>query len=93
MINVNEYFGGNVKSLGYTTATGKSTVGVMEEGEYEFGTSSPETMTVIEGTLEVLMPNETEPRSYSKGESFEVAGNSSFKVKAIGQTSYLCQYN
>lgn len=92
MINVNEYFGGNVKSLGYVTPTGKSTIGIMEEGEYEFGTSTHETMTVIEGTLEVMMPNETEYKSYGKGEVFEVDANSSFKVKSIGQTSYLCQY-
>jgi uncharacterized protein YaiE (UPF0345 family) len=51
MISVNEYFDARVKSLGYTTTTGKSTVGVMEEGEYEFGTSTHETMIVIEGEL------------------------------------------
>jgi hypothetical protein len=38
MISVNEYFDKKVKSLGYTTNSGKSTVGVMEDGEYEFGT-------------------------------------------------------
>ena len=92
MINVNEYFGGTVKSLGYVTPSGKSTIGVMEEGDYEFGTSTHETMTVIEGTLVVTMPNETTSKSYGKGETFEVEANSSFKVKAIGQTSYLCQY-
>ncbi len=37
MITVNEYFDGAVKSLGYQTNEGKSTVGVMEEGEYKFG--------------------------------------------------------
>ena len=51
MISVNEYFGGNVKSLGYATENGKSTVGVMNEGEYEFSTGSAETMTVIQGKM------------------------------------------
>ncbi len=92
MISANEYFDGNVKSLGYTSAVGKSTVGVMEEGEYEFGASSHETMIVIEGELIVLLPNESEWKSFKDGSRFEVEANTSFKVKSVGQTSYLCKY-
>jgi hypothetical protein len=92
MISLNEYFDKKVKSLGYSTAAGKSTVGVMEEGEYEFGTSSHETMIVVEGELIVLLPNETEWKSFKTGTSFEVNASTSFKVKSVGQTSYLCKY-
>jgi uncharacterized protein YaiE (UPF0345 family) len=92
MISVNEYFNATVKSLGYASSNGNSTVGVMEAGEYEFGTSSYETMTVIEGELIALLPNETEWKSFKKGTAFEVAANTSFKVKSVGQTAYLCQY-
>ncbi|MDM8160438.1 pyrimidine/purine nucleoside phosphorylase [Labilibaculum sp. K2S] len=92
MISANAYFNETVKSLGYTTASGKSTVGVMEKGDYKFGTSMHETMTVIEGELIVLLPNETEWKSYKSGETFEVDANASFQVKSVGQTSYLCQY-
>jgi uncharacterized protein YaiE (UPF0345 family) len=35
MISANEYFDGNVKSLGYKFAIRNSTVGVMEVGEYD----------------------------------------------------------
>ena len=92
MISANEYFNSTVKSLGYETLNGKSTVGVMEEGSYEFGTSSHETMTVIEGELIALLPGASKEQSFRNGESFEVEANSSFKVKAVGQTSYLCVY-
>lgn len=92
MISVNEYFDQKVKSLGYATSAGKSTVGVMEEGEYEFGTSSHETMIVVEGELIVLLPNHSEWKSFRTGTSFEVAANATFKVKSVGQTSYLCRY-
>ena len=92
MINVNEYFEGAVKSLAYDTAQGRSTVGVIEKGEYEFGTSSHETMTVIEGRLEALLPGEQDWQAYTNGQTFEVAANTSFKVKAAVQTSYLCTY-
>ncbi len=92
MISANKYFNSTVKSLGYTSATGKSTVGVMEEGEYEFGTATHETMTVIEGELIAQLPNQTEWKSYKAGGKFEVEANTKFKVKSVGQTSYLCQY-
>ena len=92
MINVNEYFDGKVKSLAYTSAEGKSTIGVIESGEYEFGTSTHETMVVIEGELVALLPGESEWKSFKNGQSFEVPANSSFKVTTSGQSSYLCKY-
>ena len=93
MINSNEYFEGTVKSLAYKSQEGDSTVGVMEPGDYQFGTSAHEKMSVIEGQLDVQMPDSAEWVSYKQGESFEVEANSSFKVKSIGQTAYLCQYS
>lgn len=93
MIKVNEYFEGSVKSLGYDSNDGKSTVGVMEEGEYEFGTASPETMVVIEGQLIALLPGEQDWKTFEKGQSFELPGNSKFKVKSVGQSSYLCKFH
>lgn len=92
MINVNKYFDGYVKSLSYATSEGKSTVGVMEPGEYEFETSMSETMIVIEGELEALLPGEPEWKTYTSGNTFDIPANSSFKVRALGQTSYLCKY-
>ncbi len=92
MITVNEYFDGNVKSLGYTSATGKSTLGVMEAGEYEFGTSLHETMNVVEGEMTVLLPGATEWVTYKSGEAYQIDANQKFKVKVSVQTSYLCQY-
>ncbi len=92
MINVNEYFDGAVKSLGYESAEGKSTIGVIEKGEYEFGTSQHETMVVIEGALEALLPGASDWAVYTNGQKFEVPANASFKVKAQQQTSYLCKY-
>lgn len=92
MISTNEYFEGHVKSLGYTSATGKSTVGVMEAGEYEFGTSTHETMVVIEGEMMVKLPDNAEWITYKAGESYEIEANKKFQVKVNEQTAYLCQY-
>lgn len=92
MIIVNEYFDGAVKSLAYEN-NGKSTVGVIDAGEFEFGTASPETMTIVEGEMQVLLNGETEWTLFGAGDSFKVAANSSFKVKLTKQASYLCKYH
>jgi purine/pyrimidine-nucleoside phosphorylase len=92
MFKTNEYFDGKVKSIALDSAEGKSTIGVMAQGEYEFGTSSVEVMTVVSGMLTVQLPGEKEWREFRKFESFVVAKNTKFKVKATEDTPYLCLY-
>ena len=92
MFQTNEYFEGKVKSVAYENATGKYTIGVMDNGDYEFGTSSNEEMTVVNGTLEALLPGTTTWETFPAGATFHVPANVKFKVKAKGVTSYLCRY-
>ena len=92
MFKTNEYFEGKVKSVAYENEMGKYTIGVMADGDYEFGTGSNEEMTVVNGTLVALLPGESEWKTYSAGTTFHVAADVKFKVKAIGTTSYLCRY-
>jgi purine/pyrimidine-nucleoside phosphorylase len=92
MINVNEYFNGQVKSLAYETSAGKSTIGVINPGEYEFSTSQEEIMTVIEGELTAFLPLNQNWETFGKGQHFVVPAHTAFKVKATDQTAYLCQY-
>ena len=92
MIKVNEYFSGAVKSLSVESAEGPATVGVMDIGEYEFGTSSQEIMTVITGKLTVKLPNASEWKDFTGGQSFIVEKNQKFQLKVDVQTSYLCLY-
>jgi len=92
MLKVNEYFDGKVKSIGMDCAEGNATVGVIVAGEYEFGTSTMEVMTVISGKLGVKQQGETEWKTYKKFESFVVPKDSKFKVKADEDTPYLCLY-
>ena len=92
MFNVNEYFDGKVKSIAFQGEALPATVGVMAAGDYEFGTSQKEVMTVVSGALTVLLPGETEWQTFNSGASFEVAANVSFKVKVEQDTAYLCTY-
>ena len=92
MINVNEYFDGKVKSLALENEEGPVTVGVMAPGEYEFGTSTVEYMTVTSGKLTVQLPGETDWKDYAPFETFTVEKDSKFKVKVEEQTAYKCLY-
>ncbi len=92
MLKVNEYFDGKAKSISFQSSTLPATVGVISPGEYEFGTNQKETMTVISGALTVLLPGMSEWMVYGAGESFQVAGQSSFQVKTDIDTAYLCTY-
>ncbi|GAB0057204.1 Pyrimidine/purine nucleoside phosphorylase [Candidatus Magnetaquicoccaceae bacterium FCR-1] len=92
MLKVNEYFGGTVKSIAFQTATLPATVGVMVPGEYEFGTSQLETMTVVSGALTVMLPGASEWRTFEPFESFIVPANAKFQLKVAVDTAYLCTY-
>lgn len=92
MFDVNHYFEGKVSSLAFENDNGVFTSGVMAAGDYEFGTNKAEIMNVVEGELTVLLPGKTDWQSFTKGQSFDVPANSSFKAKAVGTTAYLCQY-
>lgn len=92
MLETNEYFDGNVKSIGFKTSTLPATVGVMEMGEYEFGTSEKETMTVISGALTVMLPGTNDWTTFNQGDSFIVEANEKFQLKVEVATAYLCTY-
>ena len=92
MLTVNEYFDGNVKSIGFQTATLPATVGVMAPGEYEFGTEQPEKITVVSGCLTVKLPGSDQWQDFAESQSFEVAANVKFQLQVKTPTAYLCLY-
>lgn len=92
MLKVNEYFDGNVKSISFESPTLPASVGVMAPGEYEFGTSQKETMTVVSGELVVKLPGAEDYSAYPAGSSFIVAANQKFQLKVASDTAYLCTY-
>ncbi|MBL4584116.1 MAG: pyrimidine/purine nucleoside phosphorylase [Pseudomonadales bacterium] len=92
MLDVNEYFDGKVKSIGFQSETLPATVGVMAPGEYRFDTSQPETMTVVSGALIVKLPGTSDWQIFAAGSSFDVAANQAFDLQVKVDTAYLCTY-
>ena len=92
MLEVNEYFDGNVKSISFQTATLPATVGVMASGEYEFNTAKKETVTVVSGCLTVKLPGGQLWQEFPAGQSFIVPANETFQLRVSEETAYLCTY-
>ena len=92
MLQVNEYFNGTVKSIALQEAEGRATVGVMEKGDYEFGTDCVEIMQVVAGQLTVKLPGSSEWLDYLPGDAFQVEANVKFQLKVPVDTAYLCRY-
>jgi uncharacterized protein YaiE (UPF0345 family) len=92
MFKVNEYFDGRVKSIAFQAPDGPATVGVMAPGDYEFGTSTKEIMTVVSGVLTVKLPGAEAWRDYKAGESFTVEKDRKFQLKIAADASYLSLY-
>lgn len=92
MLKVNEYFDGKVKSISFAASGLKSTVGVMVAGEYEFGTSTVERMTLIAGKWQIKLPGENEFRDWKAGQTFTVPANVKFQLRIEQDAAYLCQF-
>ena len=92
MLETNEYFDGNVKSIAFQTKTLPATVGVMAIGDYVFNTAEKEKMTVVSGSMVIKFKDSNDSQTFSAGDSFEVDANSAFDVTIKEETAYLCLY-
>ncbi len=89
----NIYFDGKVTSRVIKFDDGsRKTLGIMQPGDYEFGTEEKEIMEILAGELEILLPGEDGWQQVKGGESFEVPANAKFKLKIKTLTDYCCSY-
>ena len=89
----NVYFGGNVSSRTIKFADGSmKTLGFMLPGEYTFNTADKEIMEILDGDLEVLLPDSNQWQKVIGGESFDVPANAKFTVKITAPTDYCCSF-
>jgi len=92
MLNANTYFEGKVQSVGFERNGLKSSVGVIDEGEFAFDTAAAERMTVISGELVIKRAGSEAWQTFPAGTAFEVASESRFEVRAAAPAAYLCEY-
>ena len=92
MLKHNVYFDGKVQSVGFERLGRKLTAGVIDRGEFHFGTDAPERMAVVSGELFVKRDGSNEWVGYPAGTVFEVAGKSGFDVRALEPAAYVCEF-
>lgn len=90
----NIYFDGKVTSRTIRFADGsRKTLGIMLPGDYEFGTGPAELMEILNGKLLVLLPGESNWRSFKAGDQFSVPANAKFKLQVQETADYCCSYD
>ncbi len=91
--SANIYFDGRVSSRTVEFSDGsKKTLGIMMAGDYEFDTTDNERVEIQAGEVDVLLPNESQWQTFTKGSLFEVPKNSNFKLKVKETLDYCCSY-
>lgn len=89
----NVYFCGAVTSRTVLFPDGaKKTLGIMQPGEYTFTTDAAETMEILSGELDVLLPGRDLWDRIYGGESFTVPAGSSFTMRVQKLTDYCCSF-
>ena len=89
----NIFFDGKVTSRTVIFPGGeKKTLGVMQPGEYTFGTAEKEVMEIYSGRLDVQLPGSDAWVAISSGQSFEVPPQSKFHLKVHELTDYCCSF-
>ncbi len=92
MLKHNVYFDGSVQSVGFERNGARASVGVIDSGQFHFGTAAAERMHVVSGALRARI-GEGDWQLYPAGTAFEVAANSGFDVEAVaGPAAYLCEF-
>ena len=90
----NVYFDGRCVSHAFTLADGsRKSVGVILPSELTFATDAPEKVDGVAGACEVLLPGASDWARFEAGESFEVPGASSFRIRVTGEPyHYVCHF-
>lgn len=91
-MQVNRYFDDRVLSIGFENQAGTQSAGVMQPGEFVFGTRQDETMTVVSGALNIKRASDADFITFEAGQSFEVPKDQEFQVLVKEPTAYLCHY-
>ena len=94
VVKANVYFDGKCVSHSITLADGtKKSVGVILPSTLTFNTGAPEIMESVAGSCRVKLAGESEWKTYSAGQSFNVPGNSSFDIEVSGEPyHYVCHF-
>ena len=89
----NIYFDGKCVSHTVLFPNGtRNTLGVIFPSTLTFNTEAPELMEINSGSCKVRLKDESEWKTYTAGDKFTIAGNSSFDIETIETLDYVCHF-
>jgi purine/pyrimidine-nucleoside phosphorylase len=89
----NVYFDGKCVSHTVTLPDGsRKSVGVILPSTLKFNTGAPEIMELIDGACRVRLAGSEAWAKYGGGQSFSVAGNTSFDIEVTQALHYICHF-
>ncbi len=89
----NVYFDGKVSSRTVEFPDGTTkTLGLMLPGEYTFNTGKAELGEITSGSVSWRLAGSDKWTDVFGGQSFNVAGDSSFQIKVMEVTDYVCSF-
>ena len=89
----NKYFDGKCISYNVLFADGsKKSVGVIFPSSLTFNTGAPEVMEILGGVCKVRLAGASDWNTYTAGQSFNIAGNTSFDIETVELLDYVCHF-
>ena len=89
----NVYFDGRCVSHTIQFADGsKKTVGVILSSSLTFNTGAPEVMEGVGGSCRVRLKGQSDWKTFTAGQSFDVPANSSFEIACDEPYHYVCHF-
>ncbi len=91
MIKVNQYYDGNIKSLGSARSGQAFTVGIIEPGEYTIPTTTEEHVSIMLGNCRVKITGK-DWMDVKEEDNFIVPAGSEISFDVKETVAYLCLY-
>jgi purine/pyrimidine-nucleoside phosphorylase len=89
----NIYFDGKCVSHSVLFADGtKKTIGVIFPSSLTFNTAAAEVMELNAGKCRIKIKGESDWKTYSGGQKFNVPANSSFDIETLETLDYVCHF-
>ncbi len=92
MYKIREYHDSKVMSLTNDDEDVAFSIGIVSQGEFEFGAITKERYIVTSGEIEFWEEDEHHWRLIREGKEFEVVDHKNFKMKTDKVSSYICFY-
>lgn len=92
MYELKKYHGDRVQSLTYDDDKTAFSVGIISEGEYQFGAIKKEIFTVTSGSISAWEEDGNNWSEFQIGESFSIPPQKNFKLKVEQISTYICFY-